>query len=912
MVLAQSVDAERELDQSLFGRANAPSAPVEGVESLMRSLDWAGSPLGDPAGWPTSLRTVVDLMLGSKFPMFIAWGPELGLIYNEAYTELLGDKHPAALGARFEDVWGEIWTDLTPLIATALSGEAVYRDDLPLLIRRHGFDEEAWFTFSYSPVRDESGEVAGMFCAVAETTPKVRSERRQAFRLKLDDALAGLTEPEAVMDAAVDALGRHLGAQRVGYSQVLPDDAALLFRACYADGVAPLTGVFPLDDFGPENIARQRTGATEVWDDVQSDPGQRQEVWAALETRAFISVPLVRGGRLRGTLYVNFREPRRWSRDDVALVEHVAARTWDAVERARAERGLRESEARFRIAAELSPDALVISRNRTFVYANAAAARLYGVADPSALVGLSSMAFNAPGQEAKVEARLKRVWAGERVEPMELDIVRADGSPITVDVSAAPITWSGEQALEVLMRDATERKAAEAALRESEARFRNMADHAPMMMWVTDEAGACTYLNRRWYEFTGQAADEALGYGWLDATHPDDKAMTEQIFRTANANQAIFRVEYRLRQADGTYRWAIDAAAPRFGEDGEFLGYVGSVIDIQDRREAEERLRQNEARLQSLMNAMPAFVWLADSAGDIHYFNDRWYAFTGQTPDQAMSGGWADTLHPDDVARTLKHWSQSLAQGLEYEIDVRYRRADGIYRWYLARAEPVRDPEGRITAWLGASIDIHENRLAADHQQLLINELNHRVKNTLATVQSMAAQTVRSGADPQRAQEAFTSRLMALSSAHNVLTEQRWAGAELHEVVEGAARTFSDLPDHRFVTRGPPVWLPPKAALALSMALHELGTNASKYGSLSTPEGSVLLEWSAPRAGHGRRLELAWREQDGPPVSPPDRKGFGSRLLERGLAAELGGAVTLEFRPEGLVCRIEADLDPAG
>ncbi|MDZ4371904.1 MAG: HWE histidine kinase domain-containing protein [Phenylobacterium sp.] len=198
------------------------------------------------------------------------------------------------------------------------------------------------------------------------------------------------------------------------------------------------------------------------------------------------------------------------------------------------------------------------------------------------------------------------------------------------------------------------------------------------------------------------------------------------------------------------------------------------------------------------------------------------------------------------------------------------------------------------------------------HLRLMVNELNHRVKNTLATVQSMAAQTVRGGADPQRAQEAFTSRLMALSSAHNVLTEQRWAGAELHEVVEGAARTFSDLPDDRFVTRGPPVWLPPKAALALSMALHELGTNASKYGSLSTPEGSVLLEWSAPPAGHGRRLELVWREQDGPPVTPPDRKGFGSRLLERGLAAELGGAVTLQFRPEGLVCHIEADLEPTG
>lgn len=143
------------------------------VGELMRSRDWSTSPLGPPASWPQSLRTIVDLLLQSRFPMFVAWGPELGFLYNDSYAEILGAKHPAALGRRFYDIWSEIWPDISPLIDAAMSGVATYREDLPLVMNRKGYDEQTWFTFSYSPVRDESGKVAGMFCACTETTEKV-------------------------------------------------------------------------------------------------------------------------------------------------------------------------------------------------------------------------------------------------------------------------------------------------------------------------------------------------------------------------------------------------------------------------------------------------------------------------------------------------------------------------------------------------------------------------------------------------------------------------------------------------------------------------------------------------------------------------------------------------------------------
>ncbi|NNG22262.1 hybrid sensor histidine kinase/response regulator [Telluria aromaticivorans] len=145
--------------------------------AMMRAHDWSTSPLGHPRDWPQALRTTVGLMLNSKFPMFVAWGPELGFLYNDSYVPTLGEKHPSALGARFHDAWREIWDDIHPLVVRALKGEATYMDRLPLRMHRHGYDEETWFRFSYSPVRDEDGSVAGMFCACVETTPEVLAER---------------------------------------------------------------------------------------------------------------------------------------------------------------------------------------------------------------------------------------------------------------------------------------------------------------------------------------------------------------------------------------------------------------------------------------------------------------------------------------------------------------------------------------------------------------------------------------------------------------------------------------------------------------------------------------------------------------------------------------------------------------
>src|SRR4051794_17010894 len=173
------------------------------VGALMRAHDWSKSPLGTPDTWPLTLRTVVALLLHSRFPMFVAWGEALGFLYNDSYAEILGAKHPAALGARFHDVWPEIWDDIAPLIDAAMEGRATFSENLPLTMNRKGFDEQTWFTFSYSPVHDETGRVAGMFCAVQEMTGQVVAAERQRFLLQLEERLAEAEQADAAMNAAV-------------------------------------------------------------------------------------------------------------------------------------------------------------------------------------------------------------------------------------------------------------------------------------------------------------------------------------------------------------------------------------------------------------------------------------------------------------------------------------------------------------------------------------------------------------------------------------------------------------------------------------------------------------------------------------------------------------------------------------
>ncbi|WP_161974225.1 PAS domain S-box protein [Rhizobium deserti] len=293
---------------------------------------------------------------------------------------------------------------------------------------------------------------------------------------------------------------------------------------------------------------------------------------------------------------------------------------------------------------------------------------------------------------------------------------------VTFDISYSPVPDEAGRTAGVLcvVNETTERTAYETRLRESEERFRNMADSAPVMLWVVDKEGRCTYLNTRWYEYTGQTPEEAEGFGWLEVTHPDDRDMASQVFLDALSRQEPFRLEYRLRRADGIYRWAIDAAEPRLAGDGSFLGYIGSVIDIDDRHEVERKLWESEAGLRALTNSVDQMIWSTTPDGFHDYYNDRWYEFTGVPAGSTDGDAWNGIFHPDDRERAWSIWQECLMTGRPYHIEYRLRHNTGVYRWVIGRANPVSDAAGNIVRWYGTCTDVHELKTAELRRSALL------------------------------------------------------------------------------------------------------------------------------------------------------------------------------------------------
>jgi PAS domain S-box-containing protein len=261
-------------------------------------------------------------------------------------------------------------------------------------------------------------------------------------------------------------------------------------------------------------------------------------------------------------------------------------------------------------------------------------------------------------------------------------------------------------------------------------------------------------------------------------------------------------------------------------------------------------------------------------------------------------------IHPDDRTRTESAIKEVIETGREkHEFEFRIiRRDDGTVRWILNRGGVIKSPDGRVERVVGVLIDITHRKAAELRQQLLLNELKHRVKNTLSVVQSIASQTIRSRPDPSQFMEAFASRIASLARSHDLLTQNVWQGAALRDVVETAMKSFQT-DDQRIAMSGPDNMLSADAAVSLSLLLHELATNAAKYGALSEPNGRLLISWSAAQQGAEPTITLLWEENGGPPVKPPQSQGFGSRLVHA-IAAQLNGTVKLDFAPEGVRCQL--------
>ena len=453
-----------------------------------------------------------------------------------------------------------------------------------------------------------------------------------------------------------------------------------------------------------------------------------------------------------------------------------------------------------------------------------------------------------------------------------------------------------------------ERMRAEEALHESEERFSRFMQQLPGLAWIKDMHGRYVYANDAAARVFRTHRDRLYGKTDEELFPPELAAQFRENDQKALAKGAGILVVETLEHEDGVVHHSLVSKFPMPGPNDQTTQVGGMAIDITDRQRAEEELRRNEERLRLATQTGKIGLWEWDIPGNSVSWTESLYAMHGVTKDEfsATAEGFSSLVHPEDRDRVSQAIKGALEKDLPYELEFRVLKPDGAVVWIFTNATVLRRG-GKPVRMLGATVDITERKQAEVQRDLLVAELSHRVKNTLATVISIARQSFSNAQSADEASRSFNARIRALAQTHGRLAEANWAGVSFETMLLDELAPYRGEDGANVRVSGPPIALNPKCALTLGMAIHELVTNGAKYGALSTTNGSVDVVWELHPAD--KQLRIRWTERGGPRVRPPARSGFGRLLLERALASDLRGDVQLHFAEGGLECAIAIPLD---
>jgi PAS domain S-box-containing protein len=443
----------------------------------------------------------------------------------------------------------------------------------------------------------------------------------------------------------------------------------------------------------------------------------------------------------------------------------------------------------------------------------------------------------------------------------------------------------------------------------SEQTLRAFVAQAPVAMAMFDREMRYLAVSDRWVTIYKVAVRDVIGRSHYEI-FPDIPDRWREAHRRGLAGEELQADEDEFVRSTGSSQFDRWHLQPWRTEDGEIGGIIITTEDVTARVMAERALRESEQQLRLALDAADMGIWEWDLSTRTYRWNDQTYRMFGYEPQSFVPdySAWAVRVHPDDLPKLEEEAKLMMENPREAFGEYRAYGQNDQLRWLEARGRFECDADGRPKRYYGILMDITERKRAEEKGRILTAEVNHRAKNLLAVVQAVAKQTARMD-DPREFTQNFDERLAGLAASHDLLVQAEWRGVDTATLIRAQLAHFADLIGTRILLDGPTVLLKADAAQNLGMALHELGTNASKYGALSHPSGVIHLGWSISDSNGQPKFEMCWREQNGPAVTPPTRRGFGQVVMVDMLEYSLDAQVSMTYDPTGLVWHLKAPVD---
>ncbi len=630
--------------------------------------------------------------------------------------------------------YGRPLADITHRLlgADVLADAASVLADLRTIEREARASNGKVYLLSVLPYRDGEDRIGGVVLTFFDITERKEHERQQEFLLKLSDALRPLADAIEIQMTVTRTAMDFFKADRAYYCEI-EDGNAIIRRDASRGDLPSVAGVYPLDSLplftATMNMGRPLTvrdsNATDAMDE------ELKQLCIQLQIIAFINVPVIKNGEYAGNLCITQNTPRAWTDFEIALAEEIAERTWAAVERARAETALRESEQLLRALSENLPGgaAFVVDRNLRYLLVEGEALHAVNLRS-SDLVGKTIFEALDPATAASYETNFRHALAGrpflhEHTDRGHYYITR--GTPL--------YSPQGEvYAVLAASFDITDRKRAEDALRDSEARFRTLANTVPQVIWTNDAAGEAIYFNQRWYEYSGLDYEQSAGLGWQAIVHPDDAPASVGRWQRALAAGAQFDTEYRLRRSDGAYRWFIGRNVPLRNDSGQVAGWFGSATDIEDLKQAEAALRASEEKFRLLVDGARDYaMFLLGAENLITFWSSGAERVFGWSQAEALGQSGALIFTPEDRAGGAVEREIRTAMAKGRAEDRRWHlRKDGSRLFVDGMLVRLDDPAGDVRGFVKIARDATAQRHAEDMLQQAHDELEQRVQQRTA------------------------------------------------------------------------------------------------------------------------------------------------------------------------------------